>query len=78
MKTSLDLDSRLIEEAKRLAAERGVTPTSIIEDALRDSLAQRRPVPPVPFDMPVVEGRTRPDTEISDRDALYDRLDDRN
>lgn len=60
MKTTLDLDPRLIEEATCLAAEREVTLTSIIEDALRDSLAQRRPVPPVPFDMPVVEGRTRP------------------
>ena len=77
MKTTLNLDQRLMREAKRLAAERGVTLTSVIEDALRDALEERRPAPPVTFDMPVVTGRTESDVDVADRDALYDRMDDR-
>lgn len=74
MKTTLNLEERLIREAKRLAAERGVTLTSVIEDALRNALEDRRRVPRVTFEMPVVAGRTRPEIDISDRDALYDRM----
>jgi len=77
MKTTLNLDQRLMREAKRLAAERGVTLTSVIEDALRDALEERRLPPPVTFDMPVVTGRTGSDVDVADRDALYDRMDDR-
>lgn len=78
MKTTLDLDERLIREAKRVAAERGVTLTSIVEEALSTALEQRRPAPPITFDMPVVAGQTRSEVDIADRDALHDRMDDRN
>lgn len=77
MKTTLNLDQRLIREAKRVAAERGVTLTSVIEDALRSALDERRRVPRATFDMPVVAGHTRPEVDIADRDALHDRMDDR-
>ena len=77
MKTTLNLDQRLMREAKRLAAERGVTLTSVIEDALRVALKERRRVPPVIFDMPVVTGRTGSDIDVAERDALYGRMDNR-
>ena len=76
MKTTLNLDQRLMREAKRLAAERGMTLTSVIEEALRDALEERRVVPPVTFDMPVVTGQTGSSVDVADRDALYDRMDD--
>ena len=76
MKTTLNLDQRLMREAKRLAAERGMTLTSVIEEALRDALEERRVVPPVTFDMPVVTGQTGSAVDVADRDALYDRMDD--
>ena len=76
MKTTLNLEERLIREAKRVAAERGVTLTSVIEDALRRALDERRRVPRVAFDMPVVAGHTRSEVDIADRDALYDRMGD--
>ncbi len=77
MKTTLNLDERLIREAKRVAAERGVTLTSVIEDALRNALDERQRVPRVPFDMPVVAGRKRSEVDIAERAALHDRMDDR-
>ena len=41
MRTTLDLDSDLLKRAKVVARERGVTLTSLIEDALRERLARR-------------------------------------
>ena len=77
MKTTLNLDQRLMREAKRLAAERGVTLTSVIEDALRAALKERRPTSPVAFDMPVVMGRMGSDIDVADKNALHDRMDNR-
>lgn len=42
MRTTIRLDEQLLTEAKRLAAETGRTLTSVIEDALRETLARRR------------------------------------
>lgn len=38
MRTTVRLDPQLLGEAKRMAAETGKTLTSIIEDALRESV----------------------------------------
>jgi Arc/MetJ family transcription regulator len=42
MRTTVRLDDRLLAEAKKCAAESGKTLTSVLEDALRESLARRR------------------------------------
>ena len=42
MRTTIRLDDLLLTEAKQLAARTGRTLTSIIEDALRESLARRK------------------------------------
>lgn len=42
MRTTVRLDDRLLAEAKKRAAESGKTLTSVLEDALRESLARRR------------------------------------
>lgn len=43
MRTTLDLNDQLVRRAKKLAAERGTTLTSLIEDALREKLARKAP-----------------------------------
>ncbi len=45
MRTTLRLDDQLFREVKAAAAESGRTFTSIVEDALRESLARRRQSP---------------------------------
>lgn len=42
MRTTVRLDERLLAEVKKYAAESGCTLTSILEDALRETLARRR------------------------------------
>lgn len=77
MKTTLNIDDGLLRKAKKAAAERGVTLTSIVEDALRSALA-RKPSPPkdrLPW--PTVKGRRVPDVDISDRDSLYEWMEGR-
>ena len=76
MRTTLDLDDRLIRTAKKTAAERGVSLTRLIEDSLR--LALTGPAKPkaaharwVPF-----KGRgLKPGVDIFDRSSLYEVMD---
>ena len=42
MRTTVRLDDRLLAEAKKYAAETGRTLTSVLEDALRETLARRQ------------------------------------
>lgn len=41
MRTTVRLDDRLLADAKKYAAETGRTLTSVLEDALRETLARR-------------------------------------
>ncbi len=75
MKTTMNLDEELLRATKRLAAERGVTVTSIVEDALRHALDAARDHPPYVFEPTIVHGRRPPAVDVSDREALYDLLD---
>lgn len=76
MKTTLDLDDRLLERAKRLAAEQGTTLRAIVEDALRARLAPRPSrARAFQFAPPIVRGKRDPAVDVSDRQALYDYLD---
>ncbi len=74
MKTTLNLDDRLMRAAKRLAAERGVTLTSVVEDALRASLEEHPPTKRARLHFPTVAGERVPDVDLGDRDALYERM----
>jgi hypothetical protein len=42
MRTTVRLDDGLLEDAKRLAAERGTTLGNVIEDALRERIVRAR------------------------------------
>lgn len=79
MRTTLNLDDRIVEAAKRHAAREGTTLTEVIDRALRQFLAQQRRGVAGQFRL---ELHTRniqvlPGVDLEDRDALYDLLEDR-
>lgn len=75
MKTTLDMDEKLLRRAKELAAAAGMSLRDFVEDALR---ARLLPAPaagkPFKLALPVVTGRKPPAVDIADRDALYDLM----
>ena len=80
MRTTIRIDEQLLKEAKQLAARRGKSLTSIIEDALRESLArqheagQRERVRLVTF-----SGKgLLPGVDLDDSAALLDLLESSN
>lgn len=75
MKTTLNLDDELLRRAKRRAAERGTTLTAVIEDALRKGLDVQHQRGSFRLAFPTVAGVRPPAVDLSDRDALYDRMD---
>jgi hypothetical protein len=78
VKTTLEIDDRLLERAKRAARERGVTLRAVVEDALSARLAagaSRQPA--YRFDPPIIRGAESPAVDPADRRALYDYLDER-
>ena len=78
MKTTLNIDDRLARAVKRLAAERGVTMTQVVEEALRAAvLPPADPEGPFHLEWVTVRGRKPPDVDIADRDALYDHMEGR-
>jgi hypothetical protein len=78
MRTTLDLEDRLLREAKKRAAEEGRPLTRLIEDALRQYL-EPPPAPGRPFHLKLLtkRGRQVPTVNIADRDALYELMDGR-
>ena len=78
MKTTLEIEDRLLERAKRHAAARGMTLRALVEDALRARLAPRpEGKAQYRFDPPTVRGSRPPAVDVADRTALYDLLDER-
>ena len=77
MKTTLNLDTELLREAKKRAADEGTTLTAIVERALRDALVEPTPQEPFIFDFPVSDGGGPPLVDVADRDALYDLMEGR-
>lgn len=77
MKTTLNLDDRVLQRARKLAAEEGITLTALIEDALRARIAPKpRARRRFQLKLPVVKGTRPPRVDISDRNALLDFLDE--
>jgi hypothetical protein len=76
MRTTVRLDERLLAEAKKYAAETGRTLTSVLSDALRETLARRRaPVKHVPVRLRTVKGNgVRPGVDLDDSASLLEHL----
>ncbi|MBI4730468.1 MAG: DUF2191 domain-containing protein [Acidobacteria bacterium] len=77
MKTTLNLGEDLMRAAKKTAAERGVTLTSLVEDALRAALTPAPASRRFQLRLPTVRGRRAPTVDIGDRDALLERMEGR-
>ncbi|MBZ5583363.1 MAG: DUF2191 domain-containing protein [Acidobacteriia bacterium] len=78
MRTTVRLDDALLEQAKREAAQRGETLTSLIELGLRLVLAQSKETKPRPrVKLPVCHagGGTLPGIDLNNSAALWDILD---
>lgn len=78
MRTTIRLDDGLLRDAKVLAARTGRTLTSVIEDALRESLARRKVGAGEHIQLPVFRpvGRRglQPGVDLSDSAALLDLM----
>jgi hypothetical protein len=78
MRTTVRLDQGLLERARKEAARRGVTLTSLIEDGLQ--LILRRPLKPTrpPVSLPECRagGGTQPGVDLNDSAALLDRMEE--
>jgi hypothetical protein len=77
MRTTVRLDSHLLAEAKRLAADTGRTLTAVIEEALREVVARRRrrAGPRRPRLTTVTGQGVRPGVDLDDASALLDVMD---
>jgi hypothetical protein len=75
MKTTLNLDDRVLRNAKEQAARDGITLTAFVEQALKARLLQEGEKVNYSFQPKVVKGSKPPNVDISERDALYDVID---
>jgi plasmid stability protein len=78
MRTTLNLDDDLMRTLKSRAAETGRTMTELIEEAIREMLAQpREQSGKREFPWVTVQGRVRPGIDITDRDSLLEAMEGR-
>lgn len=80
MRTTIRLDDDLLTEVKVYAARRGKTLTSVIEDALRETIAnqhtlEKRP----PIKLTTVTGNgLQPGVDLDDSAALLELMEEKN
>lgn len=75
MRTTLDIDDRLLRAAKKRAVDDGEPLTRVIERALRVYLnPPRRAGKPFRLQLLVKKGRAQAGVDLDDRDALYERM----
>lgn len=77
MRTTIRLDDQLLAEAKKLAMETGRTLTAVIEDALRQALAQRGQQPTRrPVQLKTIGGKgLQPGVDLDSSAALLELMD---
>lgn len=78
MRTTIRIDDELLAEAKQLAAQTGQTLTALIEDALRQKLAQQKQLadrPPVKL-LTVSGHGLQPGVDLDDSASLLDLMDE--
>ena len=74
MRTTIRIDDQLLKEAKRLAIRSGKSLTTIIEDALRESLSRQRNSPKrEPVRLLTINGQgILPGVDLDDSAALLE------
>lgn len=77
MRTTINIDDSLYAELKGIAARTGRTLTSVIHDALLESLSRRRNANRSPAKLPVFKGTgVMPGVDLSDSAAILDHMED--
>ena len=77
MRTTLNLDDDLMRSIKQHAASTGRTLTSLVEESLRELLVRvENSGRCYTLDWVTVEGGAQPGVDLTDRDALIDRMGD--
>ena len=76
MKTTLNLDDHLLRLAKESAAERGVTLTQVVEEALSAAVLPRVRTAAFRLRWTPVAGDAPPRVDVADRVAMYDRMEE--
>jgi len=78
MRTTVDIDDKLLALAKKRALEKGTSLRNVIESALRRALMESKKAPTrFRLKWKTVRGNRLPGVDISDRDALYERMESR-
>jgi hypothetical protein len=78
MRTTLDIDDRLLRAAKKRAVDDGEPLTRVIERALRVYLnPPRRPGRRFRLQLLTKKGRVLAGVDLADRDAIYERMEGR-
>lgn len=76
MRTTLDINDRLMAEAKSLAARRGLSLKALVEEALRERLHARGDNPRAAVLLPTYSGDgLQPGVDLSDSAALLEAMD---
>jgi hypothetical protein len=76
VRTTIDLPEPLLKNAKKRAAERGVTLSAVVQDALRNDLARNAKANTARFQLHTVSGRlVRPELDL-DRTSVLVTMDD--
>jgi hypothetical protein len=77
MRTTIRLDDQLLTEVKQLAAQTGQTMTAIVEEALRQMLANRQQMAQRPrVELITVSGNgLQPGVDLDDSAALLELMD---
>jgi hypothetical protein len=78
MRTTVRLDDDLLKEAKRHAAEKGITLTALLDQALREILCRDERAPAAEWiELPIFKGRgLQPGVDLDDTTALVDLMDE--
>lgn len=78
MRTTVDIDDKLLALAKKRALEKGTSLRDVIESALRRTLMESKKAPSrFRLKWNTVRGKRLPGIDISDRDALYEKMESR-
>jgi hypothetical protein len=76
MRTTIDINDRLLAEAKSLAAERGFSLKALVEEALRERLQGRANGRRVAVELPTYSGNgLQPGVDLTDSAALLEVMD---
>ncbi len=78
MRTTIDIEDKLLALAKKYAVDKKTTLKAVIESALRKSLLESsRSDRPFHLMWKTVRGKRLPGVDISDRDSLYEKMESR-